>query len=54
MGDSGWSPSAAAFKERFGAQPVQYREYRFERLPVSRTAHAAKTVVKRVIGFRDF
>jgi hypothetical protein len=54
MGDSGWSPSAAAFKERFGAQPVHYREYRFERLPVSRTTHAAKSVVKRVIGFRDF
>ena len=37
MGDSGWSPSAAAFKERFGARPVHYREYRFERLPLSRT-----------------
>ena len=54
MGDSGWSPSAAAFKERFGARPLHYREYRFERLPFSRTETAVKTVVKRPIGFRDF
>ena len=54
MGDSGWSPSAASFKERFGARPVHYREYRFERLPLSRTEHAVKNVVKRAIGFKDF
>lgn len=54
MGDSGWSPSAAAFKERFGARPVHYREFRFERLPVSRTEQAVKRVVKKAIGFRDF
>jgi hypothetical protein len=54
MGDSGWSPSAAAFKERFGARPLHYREYRFERLPLSRTETAVKTAVKKAIGFRDF
>jgi hypothetical protein len=54
MGDSGWSPSAAAFKERFGARPVHYREFRFERLPLSRTEHAVKNLVKRAIGFKDF
>ncbi len=54
MGDSGWSPSAASFKERFGARPVHYREYRFERLPISRTEQAVKNVVKRAIGFKDF
>ena len=54
MGDSGWSPSAASFKERFGARPVHYREYRFERLPLSRTEQAVKGVVKRAIGFKDF
>ena len=54
MGDSGWSPSAASFKERFGARPVHYREYRFERLPLSRTEQAVKNVVKRAIGFKDF
>jgi hypothetical protein len=54
MGDSGWSPSAAAFKERFGARPVHYRELRFERLPFSRTEQAVKGVVKKAIGFRDF
>ena len=54
MGDSGWSPSAAAFKERFGARPVHYREYRVERLPLSRTEQAVKNVVKRAIGFKDF
>lgn len=54
MGDSGWSPSAAAFKERFGARPVHYQEYRFERLPLSRAEQAAKTAVKKTIRFRDF
>ena len=36
-------PSAAAFKERFGARPLHCREYRFERLPLSRTEKAVKT-----------
>lgn len=54
MGDSGWSPSAAAFKERFGARPVHYREFRFERLPLSRAEAGIKTAVKKAIRFRDF
>ena len=36
------------------ARPVHYREFRFERLPLSRTEHAVKSVVKKAIGFKDF
>ena len=54
MGDSGWSPSAGDFKERFGARPLRYSEYRFERLPLSRAEREIKSIVKRAIRFRDF
>jgi CelD/BcsL family acetyltransferase involved in cellulose biosynthesis len=54
MGDSGWSPSAGDFKERFGARPLRYSEYRFERLPFSRAEREIKSIVKRAIRFRDF
>lgn len=54
MGDSGWSPSAADFKEAFGARPLCYAEYRYERLPLSRAENGVKTVVKRAIRFKDF
>jgi hypothetical protein len=53
LGDSGWSASAGAFKERFGGQPHIYPEYRFERLPISRTEHLIKSGIKKVIGFKD-
>jgi lipid II:glycine glycyltransferase (peptidoglycan interpeptide bridge formation enzyme) len=54
MGDSGFSPSAADFKERFGARPYNYSEYRLERFPVSAAVDRAKSIVERAIGFRDF
>ena len=53
LGDSGWSESLAAFKERFGAMPYHYAEYRSERLPVARAERLVKGVVKRAIGFKD-
>ncbi|WP_211226806.1 GNAT family N-acetyltransferase [Amycolatopsis benzoatilytica] len=52
LGESG-TGSLGQFKERFGARPYVYPEFRFERLPVSRAEEGAKTVVKRLIGFRD-
>jgi hypothetical protein len=54
LGDSGWSDSLAAFKERLGAQRHHYAEYRSERLPVTRAEQVVKGAVKRVIGFKDF
>jgi Acetyltransferase (GNAT) domain len=54
LGDSGWSDSLAKYKERFGARPCLYTEYRSERLPVTRAEGVVKGAVKRVIGFKDF
>jgi hypothetical protein len=53
MGESGASASLAQYKEHFGALPVPYAEYRFERVPLSRTDIAARSMVKRLIGFKD-
>ena len=46
MGDTGTSASLAQFKSRFGAEPVAYREYHLERLPVT----AAMQRVRRIVG----
>jgi hypothetical protein len=46
MGDTGGSSSLAQFKTRFGAEPVEYREYHLERLPVT----AAMKRVRRILG----
>ena len=53
MGETGNLASLAKFKSQFGAEPVQYAEYRRERLPITRIDRAVRTVVKRAIGFRD-
>jgi hypothetical protein len=53
LGESGGSTSLAAFKERFGATPIDHSEYRFERIPFTRVDAATRSVVKRSIGFRD-
>ncbi len=53
MGESGDSAGIAAFKERLGAEPFDHHEYRFERLPMTRTADVARNAVKRAIGFKD-
>jgi hypothetical protein len=33
--------------------PVDYAEYQFERLPISKIDRAARETVKKLIGFRD-
>jgi hypothetical protein len=53
LGESGTSGSLSDYKERFGARPFDYPELRLERLPITRADAAARTVVKRVIGFRE-
>ncbi|MBI2717362.1 MAG: GNAT family N-acetyltransferase [Rhizobiales bacterium] len=53
MGETGNSASLAQFKSRFGAVAVPYAEYRHERLPISALQDKAKSMVKRMIGFRD-
>jgi hypothetical protein len=53
LGESGASSSLSDYKERFGARAFDYPELRLERLPITRTDRAARTAVKRVIGFRE-
>jgi hypothetical protein len=53
LGESGTSGPLSEYKERFGARPFDYPELRLERLPITRADNAARTVVKRMIGFRD-
>ncbi len=53
MGESGSSESLARFKERFGAQAVDYSEYYLERFPIRDTSVQLRRLVKRTIGFRD-
>jgi len=54
MGETGESVPLARFKEKLGATPVAYAEYRFERLPfIARSQSAARSVVKHAVGFRD-
>jgi len=54
MGETGTSSSLAQFKTRFGARPHPYAEYHLERLPITALDRRARSVVKRVIGFRDY
>jgi hypothetical protein len=53
MGESGDSESLARYKEKFGAQPVEYAEIRLERLPYTRVDQGVRSVAKRALGFRD-
>ena len=53
MGESGASKPLAHFKERFGARPYSYSEYRLERLPITHADHVIRGFGKRLIGFRD-
>lgn len=53
LGESTPGSSLAAFKERFGAVGHDYGEVRIERLPVTRVDTAARSAVKRLIGFKD-
>ncbi len=53
MGETGTSSSLARFKEKFGARPIPYAEYRIERVPITAVDGAVRSTVKRVIGFQD-
>jgi hypothetical protein len=53
MGESSAGSGVSDYKERFGAEAHPYDEYYFETLPLLRVDQAARTVVKRTIGFRD-
>ncbi len=53
LGESGRSSSLSDYKERFGARPHEYPELRLERIPVTAVDRAARSAVKRVIGFRE-
>ena len=53
LGETGQSAPLARFKEKFGAQPVDYAEFRFERMPIARSQSLARGIVKQAIGFRD-
>lgn len=53
LGESGTSTSLAKFKEKFGAVPYDYAEYRIEKLPVKRLDLAARVLVKKLIGFKE-
>lgn len=53
LGESGQSASLALYKEKFGAEPYDYTEYRLERLPYTRADAAARGVVKKILRFSD-
>jgi hypothetical protein len=53
MGESGNSTSLSHFKARFGAQPYKYAEYRLERLPITTIDEWIRSLVKKIIKFKD-
>jgi hypothetical protein len=53
FGESGASPGLALYKTRFGARPEPYHSFVVEQLPLTEVDRAARSVVKRAIGFRE-
>lgn len=53
MGETGQSKSLADFKEKFGAVGVDYHEFRYERLPITRIDAMLRKTAKRLLGMRD-
>jgi hypothetical protein len=53
MGETGASRSLAQFKTQFGAHACPHADYHVERLPVTALDRHARSVVKRIIGFRE-
>ncbi|WP_142053076.1 GNAT family N-acetyltransferase [Pseudonocardia kunmingensis] len=53
MLETGESESLARFKERLGAVPIDYCDYRIERVPLTKADKKLRSAVKKVIGFRD-
>jgi hypothetical protein len=54
MGETGTSTALAAFKGKFGADPISYEEYRVERLPITQAEKALRGAFKRAVGFKDY
>jgi hypothetical protein len=53
FGESGQSQGLEDAKRRLGAVGIDYESYAIERLPISRVEQTAKTILKRMVGFRD-
>lgn len=53
MGESGQNASLSQFKQSFRAQPIDYAEYRIERLPLLAADRFVRSAAKRAIGFED-
>ena len=53
LGESGEAGGLSDHKDRMGGVAYAYEEILFERLPVYRLDQAARSAVKRLIGFRD-
>jgi len=53
MGESGWSLPLSRYKEKFGAEPVEYAEYALERLPLTTVDRKLRRAVKAVLRFAD-
>lgn len=53
LGDSGENASLAAFKEKFGAEPVRFDELILEPLPFSRADALARRAAKAMLRFKD-
>lgn len=54
MGESRAGSPLAHFKAHFGAELIDYEEYRHERLPVTRADRWLRETVKMLIGFKDY
>ena len=52
LGESGSSERLAFYKEGLGGVPHDYAEVRLERLPLTAADQAARSAVKRLIGFK--
>jgi hypothetical protein len=53
MGESAEGSTLARYKEKLGARSIDYTEYLFERLPVTRIDRSLRSLAKSAIGFRD-
>ena len=52
FGETGINAELAAFKMRFGAQPVSWSDYVIERGRCTEAGQAVRTLVKRAVGFK--
>ncbi len=52
LGESGTSVNLSRYKEKYGAVGVDYAEHRIEHVPATSIDRAARSMVKRIVGFR--